>query len=794
MKSFIIFLAVIVLLFAAFLLAHNIMVIKVQAAAVPQIIINEIMYNPQGSDTGREWVEILNVSTSTSFTIDSHWRFNDGSNHLVSVVQGNNVFSAGQHAVLADNPNLFLTDYPGYQGILLDTVMSLNNTADTLTLSVASGQNLFATTTYQTAWGGSDNGYSLERINLSENWQQSFVSGGTPGTVNSQAPTPVNEATDTLPILNATSTENVTQATTTAQTQNNMPADNSNSPATSIMVLGYSPDILINEVLPNPEGSDNETEFIELYNRSSQGVNLAGWQLGDSTSFRYTINRDDFNSTEIPAYGYFLLYRKISKIALNNTGDAVRLYQPDGSMLDSIAYGTALEQWSYAKNGDNCFWTNQPTPGRSNIINQDDSETSTVNSAKISENSPVSVPNNYQPVNYQADKFSGLRINEFLPDPVGSDISEWIELYNNSSSSLNLFGFKLDDEAGGSRPYAFSTTTVINPFGFLTVKKEESKISLNNTNDEVRLIAPTAEVFSTVSYAKPKAGWSYNFNEPSEDWFWSASTTPNQTNVVFPDDEELDNLTVASSQEEFPFYSLSEVKELAKGEKVKSRGVVVAAPGVLGKRVMYLAEVDVLSDEFFLDRGLQIYSSFGFPENLREGDLVEVEGKVSQIKNEPRINLIKGSPVQLIKKLSLPKPSNVALGEIDDSLIGGLIAVSGQLTEKKGVDYSIIDETGEIKVSLKKIADKKQLKLEPNYQLAAVGILTTDKDGYCLLPRTMADVNVGEVLGASEETASSTEVINLPANNQNKNIKERLLMIGGTVLTALIGLVIKFRK
>jgi len=384
-----------------------------------------------------------------------------------------------------------------------------------------------------------------------------------------------------------------------------------------------------------------------------------------------------------------------------------------------------------------------------------------------------------------------LRINEFLPNPAGSDEEEWIELYNNSSSSLNLFGFKLDDENGASRPYNFTASTTVFARGFLTVKKEISKINLNNSKDEVRLIAPNNEIFSSVNYEKPKSGWSYNFDEKTEDWFWSASSTFNQANVVFADTEETDNLTMASEQEEFPFYSLSEVKELAKGNKVKTLGAVIVSPGIFGKNIIYLAEVDYANNEIFSGRGLQIYSSFGFPAELQAGDLVEVIGKMSQVKNELRINLIKGSPVQIIKHLTLPGATEISLAELDDSLIGGLISVSGELTEKKGNDYYLSAEAGEIKVSLKKIADKKQFKLEPGYYLKAVGILTIDKDGYCLIARTKDDINIGEVLGVSEEAALTDEKINLPNNNQNKNIKKYLLISGGAVLTALIGLAIK---
>ena len=36
----------------------------VPSLASAQVVINEVMYNPQGSDSGREWVELYNQGSS----------------------------------------------------------------------------------------------------------------------------------------------------------------------------------------------------------------------------------------------------------------------------------------------------------------------------------------------------------------------------------------------------------------------------------------------------------------------------------------------------------------------------------------------------------------------------------------------------------------------------------------------------------------------------------------------------------------------------------------------------------
>lgn len=132
----------------------------------------------------------------------------------------------------------------------------------------------------------------------------------------------------------------------------------------------YAQSIRINEALPNPEGDDAEGEFVELYNFGKESINLAEWILADSSK-RYRISEDDFFDTEIPAGGYFVIFREVSGISLNNSGqEDVRLYTPAG---DRIAYlefdAKGHEAESYSRKSDGTYgWTNDITPGKENIF------------------------------------------------------------------------------------------------------------------------------------------------------------------------------------------------------------------------------------------------------------------------------------------------------------------------------------------------------------------------------------------------------------------------------------------
>ena len=91
-------------------------------------------------------------------------------------------------------------------------------------------------------------------------------------------------------------------------------------------------------------------------------------------------------------------------------------------------------------------------------------------------------------------------INEVFPNPSDdNDASEWIELFNNSTSSINISGYVLDDIDGGSKEYIIPDV-VIEPHSFYLIAKENSKIGLNNSQDSIRLFNNSSQLLDSFSY------------------------------------------------------------------------------------------------------------------------------------------------------------------------------------------------------------------------------------------------------------------------------------------------------
>lgn len=188
------------------------------------LVINEIMYDLEGSDTtsnkSREWVEIYNNSGRNIILTGgtNGWRFNDGSNHILNEPptngsQGLMTIPVSGYFVLTGDAATFLSDYFGFSGTVIDTVMSLKNSTSTIKIS-APDSIIIDEVTYSNSWGANGNGKTLERksaggsSNDVTNWAQSSAPGGTPGAANNFE---VVAATSSLPV--ATSTPSIATST-----------------------------------------------------------------------------------------------------------------------------------------------------------------------------------------------------------------------------------------------------------------------------------------------------------------------------------------------------------------------------------------------------------------------------------------------------------------------------------------------------------------------------------------------------------------------------------------------------
>ena len=109
-------------------------------------------------------------------------------------------------------------------------------------------------------------------------------------------------------------------------------------------------DIVINEIMYDPDGYDTWYEWIELHNNGTEEINVDGWILNGTLGGSNTIL-----SGTMTASSYLLIARNVTAFqerypdvtcpllkgnwsALGNTGDTINLWDGTPALIDTVAY------------------------------------------------------------------------------------------------------------------------------------------------------------------------------------------------------------------------------------------------------------------------------------------------------------------------------------------------------------------------------------------------------------------------------------------------------------------------
>jgi hypothetical protein len=594
--------------------------------------------------------------------------------------------------------------------------------------------------------------------------------------------------------------------------------------------------LIINEFLPNPIGSD-DNEWIELYNNGPEILNLDGLKIKDNSTRIFTLETESGVNLYLLANNYLLLPKSVTGISLNNSSDeAVIIMKPNREIIQAVSYNEAIEGRSYAWSEQAFVWTKTPTPGAANqiLINQAPVAQISIADSQflLGEKLAFSASNSYDPeeddldylwefgdgetstkkdVKYAYEKFGSytvrltvtdsegasdqedfslkisqnkdekeslaekseskqsieiidlleddLIISELIPNPIGSDDKEWIELYNTSDKNIDLYAWQLDDQDGGSKPYVFASSTVLLAKDFLVLDRTQTKVTLNNTSDAVRILTPTGDIWQEVKYEKIPEGQSYAWDMENQEWFMGEAS--------------LGNFNLAVQSQEL-VHAVYEIKDLEKESEVLVQGLVLNQPDK-NTRSIYLADWNTNFIDF--SQILEVYSYYkNFPE-LKVGDLVTVSGEISQSTDLPRLKI--KTAEQIVASgvnIAFDKAEAIMADNIDQDFLGQFVTVQGVVTKKSGKNIYIAgDLEDEAKVRAYADFPLGDLEIKKGLEIIVSGILTSTDSGFKLLPLSLADIFVAqEVLG--DKIASSGEGIDFVTStnevlNSNRKIK-----------------------
>lgn len=128
--------------------------------------ITEIMYDLDGTDTSREWVEVANTGTESA-DLSKWYLFSDNTKHAL-VPQGASSVDAGAYAVIVQDVTKFKQDWPNYTGLIFDSSWTgFNNDGESISLKDAD-LNVFSPITFTSSQGAAGDGNSLQ--NVSGTW------------------------------------------------------------------------------------------------------------------------------------------------------------------------------------------------------------------------------------------------------------------------------------------------------------------------------------------------------------------------------------------------------------------------------------------------------------------------------------------------------------------------------------------------------------------------------------------------------------------------------------------------
>lgn len=424
-------------------------------ATAGDILLNEVLYDPSGSDGGAEWIELCNAGSETVDLTDWQLQVTSSGAWTESYTWSAGSIAPGEYLYLGpamDTGEESVTFSPNLPNATSATagmrlLMADGSTiSDTLIYGHDTNTHGFADDEGDTDQIASDtgSGESLYR------WPDCTDSGDSSVDFSvSGEPTPGFE----------------NEEDTGGGSTGGGGADCDGEPGL----------VVINEFVADPAGTDADAEWVELYNADTVAVDLTGWVLaGGTSSFSSKV---ELSGTMEPAEylvvgGELVDFAHIvGNLSLGNAGsnsDGIQLQGCQG-YTDTVIYGELNEDdWTEDTGELATEMAPQPKSGVSigRVVDGVDTDVSGADFALLDFASP-GAPNDTEPTCEGQDD---VKINEFLPDPDGADEGyEWVELHNAGSAAVDLTGWVLRKATSGSSSsdFALPEGTVIEAGGFL---------------------------------------------------------------------------------------------------------------------------------------------------------------------------------------------------------------------------------------------------------------------------------------------------------------------------------------
>lgn len=234
--------------------------------------------------------------------------------------------------------------------------------------------------------------------------------------------------------------------------------------------------IKLNELYSN--GSDFNPDWIEVYNTSSEQVDISGFKVYDSGGQAGSKPKKEFPAgTIIPANGFVVIVvdaEDESGFGLSSGGEKVWLENTASEVLDSVEFPALTAFESYGRFADGAAtWKilGTVTPGAANVD----------------------------------AVYSSIVINEVFSNGT-TEAPDWVEIHNTSAESIDISGYKIYDSGGqaGSKPKkVFPAGSIVPAGGYLVIvvdTEDESGFGLSSGGEQLWLENAAEAVIDTVVF------------------------------------------------------------------------------------------------------------------------------------------------------------------------------------------------------------------------------------------------------------------------------------------------------
>jgi len=346
--------------------------------------------------------------------------------------------------------------------------------------------------------------------------------------------------------------------------------------------------VKMNEVFSR--GTDTDPDWIELYNGSTEQMDLSGYKIYDSGGQTGEKPKKEIPAGTVMLPNSFLVIvtddTAASAFGLSNKGDEVWLEDATGTVVDNVLIPALADTESYGRIPDGGIWQilTTITRGLTNVVVSDEL----------------------------------VKMNEIFSRGSDPDL-DWIEIYNGAATPIDISGYKIYDDAGqaGTKPKKeFPAGTVIPANGFLVIVTDdtsESGFGLSSNGEEVWLENTAGKLIDNVDFPALEKTQSYGRVPDGGEWKIMDTITRGFSNTAtgIKHDIPVVNNFVLNQNYPNPFNPTTNIQfELPKAAAVK-----LAVYSITGQLVAELVNEKLTSgshsiqfDATGLSSGVYIYS------------------------------------------------------------------------------------------------------------------------------------------------------------------------------------------